>query len=290
MEDKPFHLIASDCQNSKKEDVLSLLQSHGFEKESPNFTITQFGGHETVKGNGFAPYYILFDHRGEIFYHYKAGKGHGGDGLKFLSLTEKLIEDTPLIYTGKKIYKHIGPLATQVAAKQQLSKAIGNIRERLIAAEESKEVLEELQRLYDAIKKYRDQRLKTIDKLLATAPDQILPALKALEADFKGTILADNVDAKVEELKNSKSLKTAIKIQKKFKFVQDKLSLLKPCDSCKKKGYKSFSDSCSSCQQINAPLIQKLLQQLEKEIEGEESLPISLTVKKFIQQLSPKNS
>ena len=288
MEEKPFHLIASDCQESKKEDVLMLLKSNGFETNVQNFTITQFGGHQTIKGNGFAPYYILFDHRGKVFYHYKCGQAHGGDGLKFLELVEQLIEDAPIIYTGRKPYLHISPLAEQVAKKQQLTTAIESIRKRMIDGNESQAVLEELQRLYEMIKKYRDQRLKAIEKLMETTPDKVLNELKALQNDFKGTTIADPIDSKMDEMKNSKELKEAIEIQKKVTAMQTKIGLLKPCDSCKKKGSKSMNETCTSCQKSNQEWIQKLTQQLEKELEGKESLAITKTAKKWMQQFMPQ--
>lgn len=285
MESKPFHLIASDCQDSKKEDVLLQLKSNGYETDTQNFTITQFGGHEFVKGNGFAPYYILFDHRGKVFYHYKAGGAHGGDGLKFLELTKQLIEDAPIIYTGRKLYVHITALADQVAKKQQLPTAIESIRKRIIDGTESQPVLEELQRLYDRIKKYRDQRLKAIDKMMGTNPDKVLGELKTLQNDFKGTTIADSIEDKMDAMKNSKELKEAIEVQKKWIAIQTKISLLKPCESCKKKASKSMNDSCSSCQKANQEWIQKLAQQMEKDLEGKDHLVITQNAKKFMQQL-----
>ena len=74
----PFHLIATDRQRGKREDQVAYLKGLGLTADTPNFTVTSDGGHPAVKGNGYVPYYMIFDHRGRLVRDHMAGAYHGG--------------------------------------------------------------------------------------------------------------------------------------------------------------------------------------------------------------------
>ena len=40
LEDKPFHLIATHCQNGQREDVVAYIKSKGLESGTPNVTVS----------------------------------------------------------------------------------------------------------------------------------------------------------------------------------------------------------------------------------------------------------
>ena len=89
----PFHLVATNCQRAPTEDVIAYLRSQGLAENSPNFTLTSFGGHPAVKGNGYVPYYMVFDHRGRLIREHMCGDYHGGDGLEMIEWVEKALKD-----------------------------------------------------------------------------------------------------------------------------------------------------------------------------------------------------
>ena len=78
MEGKPFHLLAAHCQHGEQATVVGYIRGHGLSADTPNLTVSSFGGHPGVKGNGYVPYYMVFDHRGDLRYHHMCGNYHGG--------------------------------------------------------------------------------------------------------------------------------------------------------------------------------------------------------------------
>ena len=111
LEGRPFHLVATHCQRQPKEKVVAYIKSKKLEADTPNFTVSSFGGHPDVSGNGYVPYYMVFDHHGNLAYHHMCGQYHGGDGLEMLTWIDRLLMDTPEIYLGKEPYKHEAKLA-----------------------------------------------------------------------------------------------------------------------------------------------------------------------------------
>ena len=106
LEDRPFHLVATHCQNNSQANVISYLQSKNLASNTPNCTVTSFGGHPQVKGNGYVPYYMVFDHHGKLVQHHMCGDYHGGDGLEMIEWVDKLLQDAPGIYLGKEPFEH----------------------------------------------------------------------------------------------------------------------------------------------------------------------------------------
>ena len=73
---------------SRRQDIsskiaeIAYLKANGMSPFAPNLTITKMGSHPDVKGNGFVPYYIIFDHTGKLVSHNMCGSYQGGDGWK----------------------------------------------------------------------------------------------------------------------------------------------------------------------------------------------------------------
>ena len=100
LEGKPFHLIATHCQQGKQEDVVGYVRTKGLAPDTQNTTVSSMGGHPKVKGKGYVPYYMVFDHTGKLAHHHMCGAYHGGDGLKMIEWVDDLHEKTPAISLG----------------------------------------------------------------------------------------------------------------------------------------------------------------------------------------------
>jgi len=261
LEGKPFHLVAAHCQRNDKDSVLSYLRGKEFDEKAPNFTVTSFGGHPKVKGNGYVPYYMVFDHHGKLAHHHMCGDYHGGDGLKMIEWVDKLLEDAPAIYLGEEPFVHCDKLAKQVARKQDLEGAIEEIDERTEGTPGEDE-LNELARLKKAIVDYRDRMMAKAEKMLATDPSGVVDVLDDLADELGDTAIAAPAKDRLEELKRSRELREAGKIQKKYERILKKLD---PGDSAKTRG--------------------KAADALEKIIKGHEHLPIAKTVQETIAEL-----
>ena len=143
LEGKPFHLVASHCQRDTQENVVSYVKSKGLAADTPNVTVTHQGRHPKIKGNGYVPYYAVFDQHGDLVHHHMCGDYHGGDGLKMIEIVDKLLKSVPAIYLGKEPFTAVPKLAKQVGAKKNLAAAIKEIEKRK-TAEPSREEIAEL--------------------------------------------------------------------------------------------------------------------------------------------------
>ena len=263
LEDKPFHLVASHCQRNSKENVVAYIRGKGLSPDSPNFTVTSFGRHPKVKGNGYVPYYMVFDQHGDLAYHHMCGNYHGGDGLRMIEWVDKLLEETPAIYLGKEPFTVHGKLAAQVGGKKKLPAAILEIDRRL-AAGPGEDEKAELERLKTAITDYRARMLQRSEALLAKNPPEVLPALEALLKDLKGTPMATDVESRLAEMRKSGDLKQSIAIFKNYRKAMKRLEKMKE-PSAKARG--------------------KTADKLEKLIEGHEQLPVAATIRETIDSL-----
>lgn len=216
LEGKPFHLIASHCQDtSSRREVIGYLRANGFAGTSPNMTITKNGRHPDVKGNGFVPYYIVFDHTGKLRHHHMGGSYHGGDGLKMIEWVETLLKDAPAVWLGAEPYATHAKLAKKIGSGKGLGGSIKKLD--ALRAADAPEAKAELDRMHAALGTWRDRRLAAAKGLEATQPSEVLPALKDLQKDVKGTSLAEPVDAAYAEAKGSTALAAAVKHEKAFR-------------------------------------------------------------------------
>ena len=260
LEDKPFHLVAAHCQRDSRENVVAYVKGKGLSGDSPNFTVTSFGGHPKVKGNGYVPYYMVFDQHGDLVHHHMCGDYHGGDGLKMIELVDQLLAATPAIYLGKEPFTTHAKLAAQVGKKKRLPAAILDI-ERKLAAESGDA---ELARLQAAIADYRTRMLARADALQASDPTEVIPSLEALLKDFKGTSMAADVETKLAEMKKSEPLKRSITIWKSY------LKTTRRLEKMKEPSSKARAQTAAK---------------LEKLLEGNEDLPVAATIRETIESL-----
>jgi len=274
----PFHLVATHCQRAPKEDVIAYLRSKGLAESSPNFTLTSFGGHPAVKGNGYVPYYMVFDHKGRLIREHMCGDYHGGDGLAMIEWVEKALKDAPAIYLGDGPWDQVPDLAKQVSAKKDLGKAVSGIERELTegAAGARRTQLESLKRV---LVDYRDAQIERANGLLATRPSSVVPRLTTLAKEFKGSSFEEGISARAKELKSSRDLKDAMAVEKALAKTEKSLSKLKPCKPCKRKGLKAARGSCPTCREANAGAYRSAVKKLKGLLEKYPGLPIAQTVK-----------
>lgn len=248
--------------------------------DSPNFTCTSFGRHPRVKSAGSVPYYMVFDHHGDIVYHHMAGAYHGGDGLRMIEWVDDLLKDTPAIYLGRDPFTVHAKLADQIASAKNLGANLSKL-EKARAAEQV-EGAAELDRLYAAITTWRNRELKSATGLLATRPSAVVAALKSLQKELKGSGLATDVDETLAGIDKSAELKAAVAIEKTLQKQKKRATKLKPCDTCDRKGVATGVASCEGCRTKNRRGIEKMSETLTAAIVGHEDLPIAKTVRSFI--------
>lgn len=216
LEGKPFHLVASHCQDtSSKKDVIGYVRANGFSGTSPNMTILKNGRHPDVKGAGFVPYYIVFDHRGKIRRHHQGGSYHGGDSLQMIEWVDRLLKEAPAIYLGEQAFAKHAKLAKKIASGKSLGGSLKKLEALRTTTTEAADKAE-LKRLYAAVTGYRDRKLQGAAALEGSQPREVIPTLKALAKIFRGTTLAKPVVSKLEDMEDSDALAAAVKLEKKF--------------------------------------------------------------------------
>jgi len=261
LEGRPFHLVAAHNQRDTKENVVAYMKSNGLSDETPNLTVTSFGRHPKVKGNGYVPYYMVFDQHGNLAHHHMCGDYHGGDGLNMIEWVDKLLKDSGDIYLGAEPYEHAPKLAKQIAAKKSLPAAIKAVEaERAAGGRGGRK--SDLDRLHAALTTYRDGRLEGVERMLATNPNRVIKTLKVLSREMGGTELGKPVEAKLAELSKSPDLKAAIGIWKSFQKTKKRVEK-NPTAGTKKKARSK----------------------LEKLIDGQDALPVTKTIKKYLEGL-----
>jgi hypothetical protein len=263
---------------------MAYLRSQKFSPSSPNFTVTSFGGHPGVKGNGYVPYYMVFDHRGKLVHHHMCGAYHGGDGLKMIEWVDKLLKDAPALYLGPEEYTRVSDLAERIATKRKLANDLRALEKRAASSRDAAEQ-EEIARIRKWVVRYRDGELKRIDGLLKTRPSTVLASLKKLEAELKGSELATAVDARAAELESGDALKRAIAVEKTLAKVQKKLARKKACKSCRRSGARYVRLDCPECRAQHKRAFKKAVAELEKALAASDGLPIAETVTATLESL-----
>jgi len=266
LEDQPFHLIATHRQNNAtRSEVIAYLKANGLSVFTPNFSVTKMGSHPDIPGNGFAPYYAVFDHTGTLVHDHMGGSYHGGDGLEMIRYVDQLLAQTPAIYLGAAPFKKIGPLAHKVSSGKALGASVKRI-DSVLAAPPDAATAGELKRLLALVVRYRDRKLQRALGLVGSEPDAVLGRLKQLARSFQGTSLAADVESELAVMQTSGDLKAAVGMQKKFRRIVKAFERVKE---------KKRSDA----------LIEKTVQKLEALLVGHESLPFASTVEAYLADL-----
>jgi hypothetical protein len=266
LQDKPFHIVASHCQDtSSRKEVIAYLRNNNMSAFAPNMTITKNGRHPDVPGNGYVPYYIVFDHTGKLVHHHMCGSYHGGDGLEMIEWVEKLLKDAPEIYLGAEPFKRIAPLASKVSSGKNLGTAVKAIEGHLATAPDEA-TKAELDRLHAIVTQYRDQKLARLVKMQGSQPSEVIKEAKSLAKTFKGTKLAAEVDTALAGYEDSETLATGTKMEKAFRKIA-----------------KSF-EKVKEAKRTDA-LIEKTVKKLEKLLEGNGAVPFAQTIEAFLKDL-----
>ena len=273
--------MATHCQRGTKEDVVAYIRSKGLAADVPNVTVSSMGGHPKVKGNGYVPYYMVFDHTGQLAHHHMCGAYHGGDGLKMIEWVDELLEKTPAIYLGDEPFESEAALAAKVAKKKGLRASLREIEKKLADGELDEGHRAELERLKAGISDYAVRMTTRAEELMATKPSETLPALKDLVKELKGTSIVEPVEVRLGELSKSKDLKTAIAVEKKLAKIVKGLEKRDPCKACDRKGHESLNAACSECKEEARSGIKKALKKLDALIEEAGELPIAATVRRY---------
>ena len=281
-EGSAFHLIASHCQNQPKESVVSYIRSQGVAADTPNFTVTSFGRHPKVKGNGYVPYYIVFDHHGNLVHHHMCGNYHGGDGLKMIDWVDKLMAKAPAIYLGQEPFEHATKLAKQVSKRSKLGTAVKTIEKQLAADSTSADLRADLKRLMTTVTAWRDKELARALALEASKPSRVVGSLSALAKELKGSSLAPAVEEQLAIKKKSTELKAAVAVEKSLRKLEKSFAKLTPCKPCRRTGAISHRASCSDCMKMNRKKLKALRSKAEKLTEEARGLAVMIRVEAFV--------
>jgi len=209
------------------------LQAHRMWSFQPNLTITKNGGHPDVKGKRnsdgvrLMPYYLVFDHTGRLVTHNMGGPYHDGDGWTMIRVVDRLLAETPQIYLGPERFERIEPLVTLVEKGKHLGAVVQKI-DRALANAPDAETKAELERLLARLARYRDRRLVWVGSLEGSDPQRVIPVLTQMAKELKGTSLAAEVQSKMSALSTSKSLATAVDLQKRYERIRKRYESVKP--------------------------------------------------------------
>lgn len=284
LEGRPFHLLASHCQRGTQSEVVAYLQSQGMDENPPNVTVSSQTRHPDVKGNGYVPYYVVFDHRGKMAHHHMCGAYHGGDGLEMIKWVDKLLDAAPAIYLGDEPYEHLSDLAAKIQKRKGLATSVKQLEALAQGEDEPKK--EEATRLLEKLGAWRDRRIDDVNLLLATEPSSVSSAVKDLNKELAGTELGKPVGARAAELIGSQELKRSLALEKAHAKVWKSVRKLKVPKGASRRGIEVFNPKDVECRMSQRKALAKLVAKLEKALIGNDSLPYADTVRKTIDLLN----
>ncbi len=284
LEGRPFHLVATHCQRDTKENVVQYIQGKGLAADTPNVTVSSFGGHPKVKGNGYVPYYMVFDHTGKLVREHMCGDYHGGDGLGMIEWVENALKDAPGIWLGEQPFEKVATLAKKVSSGKKLGATIKAIETKLEIATDAA-TKAELERLHGAVAQHRDRRIERALSLQASRPSGVKSALDKLKKDFAGSSLVDRVQETLDETSKSAQLRQAIQAEKSFESIRKSLAKKKSCKTCKRSGSKKIRLGCAQCRAQNQTAISKAQKKLDALLQEHGDLPFAATIRDYAKQL-----
>jgi hypothetical protein len=227
---------------------------------------------------------MVFNHHGDLVKDHMCGDYHGGDGLHMIEVVERELLQAPAIYLGREPFASVSKLAAQVASGKNTAGAVKTAEQRL-AAEKEAATKKELTRLLDGVVRYRDRKMKRVEASLASRPGRVIPALKALQKQLKGTELGTSVEERLKALEGSADLKAAVALEKKLEKARKTLGRLPPCRECKKRKRKAADPACAACRAALGPIFAKLAKPLRQAVEANPDLPFVKTVRAFLARL-----
>lgn len=249
-----------------REQVLAYVRANGMPPHAPNFTITKDGSHPRVKGNGIlVPYSMVFDHAGRLVYDHMSGSYHGGDGWTMVEWVDKQLAEVPAVWVGEAPYERVEALARQIAKGKGLPALVKKLEDQRAASPEP-DLAAELDRLHASVARHRDRVVRRALAAAGSAPGEVLPAVRELAKDLKGTGLGADVDARIAELEGSSELEAAVEMEKQFTKVTKAFLRLKD-------------------KQRTQGAVAKVIEKLEALLPGHESLPYAAVVEAFLANL-----
>lgn len=283
LEGQPFHLLATHCQKDTKANVVSYIRGHELAEDTPNMTISSFGGHRGVKGNGSVPYYMVFDHTGKLRRQHMCGAYHGGDGLEMIEWVDRLLEEAPAIWLGEEPFTHLDVLAKQVEAGRKLGDVASLLENRPAGGDAAEDA--EAKRLLDALTAWRDGHAAQAERLLASQPKRVLAAYADLAKALKGSALAEPATARAAALKGSPELKNSIALAKKLEKAKKKIDKLDVPKEAKRRGLKLFSIDDPDCRKAHAKSLARTAAKLRKATAEHPDLPIAKAIEAYAKRL-----
>ena len=76
LEGSPFHLIASHNQRGDDASARHEIFQNGLDPLTSNVSVVKAANHSWVTGTGYVPYYMVFDHHGDLVHHHQGGPYH----------------------------------------------------------------------------------------------------------------------------------------------------------------------------------------------------------------------
>ncbi len=205
LEGQPFHLIASYNQGGTDETALHEVFQNGVPWTTPNVSATMHARHPGVQGTGYVPYYIVFDHHGDLVYHHQGGPYHGGDGKAVLDRVRQMLRAVPRIYVGKDSYTTHEKLAKSIASGKKLGSSLKSLAKALEDAPDDSE----LQRLVAAVERHATRQLRRHEQDLATQAKRAIKSLSAPAKEYRGTSWGNALVARSEELSDKETRKAS---------------------------------------------------------------------------------
>ena len=214
LEGQPFHLIASYNQRGNPEKALHEIFNNGLSVTSGNVTPTLQARHPGVTGITYVPYYLVFDHHGDLVYHHQGGPYHGGDRTAVLDRVRNMLKEVPVVYVGKEEYRTHAKLAAKIASGKALA---GNLKKLAAAVAKSPEDAE-LKRLAAAVERYAMQAVKAFEAQVVKDPKRALDTLGKLAKGYERTPWGNDL---VEFAKSAKEMRSKhLAAHKEFAKVQ----------------------------------------------------------------------
>lgn len=168
LEGQAFHFVSSYNQRGDARVAAHELFQNGLGLFAPNVTAALHTAHPGVTGTGYVPYYMVFDHHGDLVHHHQGGPYHGGDGTEVLDRVRKMLKDVPHVYMGRAPFESHTALAKKFERPSSLAEGIAELAAALEKAPEDKELM----RLAKGLERHRDRELAKLNRALATDAPQ----------------------------------------------------------------------------------------------------------------------
>ncbi len=266
LENEPFHLLASYNQRATPEEAKHEIFQNGLAPLAPNVTVSMHAGHPGVKGTGYVPYYMVFDHHGDLAYHHQGGPYHGGDGTAIIERVKTMLEQVPVIYTGKEPFEQHKKLALALQSGKKLNKPLLALAKALEATPDDSELL----RLLAGVESYKRALFSESERLLGIDFKAGRKQILNLAKDFKATPWISDIEKLSETLGSPDAEKS---YGASAKALSKALVELRKLDLVKGNGAKVFNPLDKEFRQSNRKKLDGIIADLETVRDLGPSLP-----------------